>query len=81
MLGHRFEIELNGRKDVAWEDTDGLIGVIEVYLDPPAGSIHDTVVEIWQRGHPVTKEIRRIVVAMDVTHLLPRRRRRGNEQN
>ena len=71
MFGHRYEICFAGREYVAWEDLDGMIGAVEVMIEPPGCVLVEQRL-IWKRGQPVKSEIRNIVKAMGVTRLMPR---------
>jgi len=75
MIGHRSEIELDGVEYVGWEDIDGWVGAIEIYMDPLPGNILDFHKEIWVRGQPITRDLKRIARAMGVR--LPRHPRAG----
>jgi hypothetical protein len=63
MIGHRFEIELNGREHIAWEN-----GAIEV-VSWPRGEYQTR--EIWQRGKPLGHTAKDVIRAMGIEHLVP----------
>jgi hypothetical protein len=70
MIGHRFEVELNGREYTAWEDHDGMIGCIEVVVEDWA---EYRMREIWRRGRPLGPIALHVIRAMGIGHLVPSR--------